>query len=1190
MRLHYHWTGKRFFVFYFLISIVITSNLFAQSSGGIEWRPFTLEGVSILSLVSHPTNPFTLYAVIDPHGIYKTTDGGKTWQAKNKGIEGVVILCLSIADEAGKVLYAGSMHNGIFKSIDGGESWVSLTETKARFSYVLSLGVVHDPVVYAGTAGNKGIYRSDDGGNNWNPVNKDLPPNLVVWSILLHPQLKEILYIGTNLGIYKSDDGGKSWQIKSEYPTTSLIFGATQKILFAGGTLGIYLSEDEGESWNIHPASQPTRDGLWGIETLMIQENSLYAGGYGGIYEVSGKQYKGNRNGKGLPENGLVVQGIVKCGERLCIGTGWGIFATHNNGDSWGKVVGGLPEEGLIVKSITFGSGKDTNLYVGTWGGGIFKKKDIESPWEPMNFGVTIPHVTQLRANDNFLYGTSWLGFGVSKDQGKSWESIFSYNTLKDMDIPSRHFEHCEKLVFSQATEKGIFFGIIKITKEMQNQEWKSVGRLITSQDDGEKWQGVFLHENVAELGEAYDVVDVVVNPKKKNIVYIVYSNPEENGILISEDNGTTWKRFNQGLEEGTFVSSLAAGGKRGDVLFAGADVGIYRREFNGNWEKTIPGSYHRVVPDPYCYERVYGFHNDGTLIFSQNSGKDWQSAGFIDFKINDLTINPKDCNIIYAATEGQSVKWANVEGIFPKTFNWTLYVITPSSVLTLLVVAIFLLYYFKKEKIDPLEIAKQFFAQAGFERVESLSNHFLRLHAAKNQMPGIVVSWHEGCDIQSLADTVRQYTEQSEKKFKLYLVHSEQKLTTQAHQLRELIRCEIIPVQTSHLARILKTQSKEGIIEHLKELEEPILTRLDPYADFKPIHNLDWFYGRDEFMRRLPAVLIQRQHVGIFGLRKVGKTSLIRQIQQRFVTTIPTIYIDCQAFYPEAEKYFEEILTQLHEELRTHNIKSLPVYKGTQDIEDFRRQFLHLFTRWKKAGQHEPFLLIFDEIDKFFPNRKLKDSETILTEYVRFFKVLRGLAQTHQCLVTLVVAYRPDINRHNLLDETIGENPMFKSFREEFLGFLALPESTKMIQEIGRWKDITWEDNAVRKVFYYCGGHPLVTRYFASMTCEEGSLKHVTLEKVEHTAEHIRKTFHKNEIGNYYKEGIWNLMTKDEQEVLALIVQAEESNIIESHIPSDLEDALTNLEHFGLVAHEQGALHLTADLFAFWLKRRLGV
>jgi hypothetical protein len=392
------------------------------------------------------------------------------------------------------------------------------------------------------------------------------------------------------------------------------------------------------------------------------------------------------------------------------------------------------------------------------------------------------------------------------------------------------------------------------------------------------------------------------------------------------------------------------------------------------------------------------------------------------------------------------------------------------------------------RRRSDPLEIAREFFAKAGFQKVEAPGKEMLFLHSPDGKANAMAMLWpdDESNSIEHLTAQIQSQHQRLTEQSKIYLVY---KSTTPANDaiqsLREEYHCTIIPLFTSLLQQALSTDDCARV---LKELEDPYLVRVDPYTESKPINDPIWFYGRTDLLTRLPAVLAQGQHVGIFGLRKVGKTSLTNQLRQRFVE-IPTAFLDCQAFSAKATIYFKEILNQLHNALRhTRRIKGVPKLRPVADKEDFRQQFLELFELWQQqSGRREAFLIILDEIDKFFPSRRLKDSEEILAEYVRCFQVLRGLAQSRQCLVLLVIAYRPDVNRHNLLTDQVGENPMFRSFQEEHLGFLNSKDSEDLILKIGRWREISWDEDAAQRVFYYCGGHPLITRLFASEACEGG-------------------------------------------------------------------------------------------------------
>ncbi|MGD9007450.1 MAG: PQQ-binding-like beta-propeller repeat protein [Desulfobacteraceae bacterium] len=484
----------------------------------------------------------------------------------------------------------------------------------------------------------------------------------------------------------------------------------------------------------------------------------------------------------------------------------------------------------------------------------------------------------------------------------------------------------------------------------------------------------------------------------------------------------------------------------------------------------------------------------------------------------------------------------------------------------------------------NPMKMTIQFFNQAGYPKIDSANKKLVQLRTEQGQVIGLVTIWNNNENFMVL---LQRQLESLKDKIKLYLIYSENQPTMKAvHQLREK-GCEVILISSRQIEKSLITQDAASIKNTLKVLEEPFITRSDPYLESRPIHDATWFFGRDRLMEDLPAVLSQGHHVGVFGLRKVGKTSLIQQIRHRFVTTA-TVFIDCQTFDPRADLLLEEILNQIHSELAARSIKGLPS-AGNMQIADFGRHIQTMYACWKKAGQNEPFLIIFDEVDKLFTERSLEANAPILAEYVRLFRILRGLAQSHNCLVTFVVAYRPDINRHNLLTAAVGENPMFKSFQEHYLGFLDIYDSTRMLTEIGAWKDIFWQPKTAERVYHYCGGHPLVTRYFASQVCQQGSLKHIDMNTVEETAKNIVSTFRRNDIGNYYKEGVWKLLNQQEQHLLSSLLCNDSRSFPDALKNEAFEEALVGLENFGLVCRQEKGFAITANLFRCWLQRRLG-
>lgn len=211
----------------------------------------------------------------------------------------------------------------------------------------------------------------------------------------------------------------------------------------------------------------------------------------------------------------------------------------------------------------------------------------------------------------------------------------------------------------------------------------------------------------------------------------------------------------------------------------------------------------------------------------------------------------------------------------------------------------------------------------------------------------------------------------------------------------KQELGCEAVPIL---LSIVEKARTSEDCGRLLREIEEPYLVRSDPYAEFKPILDPTWFYGREELLRTLPAALAQGQHVGLFGLRKIGKTSLTNQLRQRSVA-IPSAFLDCQGMNPKALAYFQEIYLQVHAELRGLKVPGIETVREIEDGDAFSKQIHELFKLWEQSGHREPFLVIFDEIDRFFPAPELAHRDDILAQYVQVFGVLRSLSQRHSCL-----------------------------------------------------------------------------------------------------------------------------------------------------------------------------------------------
>jgi photosystem II stability/assembly factor-like uncharacterized protein len=156
-------------------------------------------------LAVDPVSPATLYAGTTS-GLFKTTDGGATWNAT--GLVNDYIHVLGIAQSDPTILYAGAGERGLFKSVDSGSSWSpinnGLRDVVNTGAQITAFVIDSDNpnILYVGISG-YGVYKSGDGGSNWAPFNDGLT-NLDVHLLALAPGTAKTLYASSPDGVFKT--------------------------------------------------------------------------------------------------------------------------------------------------------------------------------------------------------------------------------------------------------------------------------------------------------------------------------------------------------------------------------------------------------------------------------------------------------------------------------------------------------------------------------------------------------------------------------------------------------------------------------------------------------------------------------------------------------------------------------------------------------------------------------------------------------------------------------------------------------------------------------------------------------------------------------------------------------------------------------------------------------------------------
>ena len=386
----------------------------------------------VSSFVVDPLDSQRVYATARCAGIFKSSNGGRSWSAANAAPVQCLDSSLALVASAPQTIFGVYAWRGVFKSTDGAAHWHA-TNTGLSLTTVESLAV--DPnkpgTVYASTR-QLGLFKSSDGGHHWRPVAHGL-----VDAVAIDPHNPRIvLAAGPRPRAIRSTDAGRTWQ-----PAGAGIAATPQALAISGanayaGTLarGVYRSNNGGRSW--HPSTAPLESYVQALAIAPDDPAVVYAGGGGsdarGLYKSTDAGRTWQRLTDGLEDTDVSAVALdPKHPTTLYIGTGEkGIFKSTDAGAGWQPAGSGLPRirvKGITAagKAVSFTStvgitalaidaANPTTLYAATSGLGIYRSTDAGSTWHPLNAALAVLEIKSLAiaATGRTLYAGS-AGSGV---------------------------------------------------------------------------------------------------------------------------------------------------------------------------------------------------------------------------------------------------------------------------------------------------------------------------------------------------------------------------------------------------------------------------------------------------------------------------------------------------------------------------------------------------------------------------------------------------------------------------------------------------------------------------------------------------------------------------------------------------------------------------------------------------------
>jgi photosystem II stability/assembly factor-like uncharacterized protein len=481
------------------------------------------------SLAIDPVNSGTVYVGTsgrngsnDIASVYKTTDGGATWQQTSLTADhNVVDLMVNAGNpqEIWAVTGPDRVDVGsIYRSGDGGATWVEVdTGLLPGWFYLVRIDPRDSRTVFVG--GENGLYRSRDGGFTWSQV-------IFVWcrAFAFDPLTPNRVYAHAGNTFYRSSDLGDSWvTYESEYQFFFLCPHARSAgVLFAGDVnQGILKSTDSGRSW------QEANQG--------IRANEVYASAAGPGDAIAAA----TRSGTFLKRSGGPWEQVHSWqaysvalhptdGGTIFVGSDWCLVKTTDSGSSWGWVLIPSNQQNLVA-AIALDPQNPETIYIGVLYnsgtlGEIYKSTDggeslqlVESFEVPVNALAINPQNPRTIYAGTGMFYTPGAPGGVYKstDGGANWTTLKTGVTVNEIALDP---QDPNTIYLACGAGAGDYGGLFK------------------SSDGGTTWQ-----EKDFGIPADSAITDVAVAPDNRNIVFAA---TDHSGVYTSADGGNYWTRL----------------------------------------------------------------------------------------------------------------------------------------------------------------------------------------------------------------------------------------------------------------------------------------------------------------------------------------------------------------------------------------------------------------------------------------------------------------------------------------------------------------------------------------------------------------------------------------------------------------------------------------------------------------------
>ncbi|WP_299012724.1 hypothetical protein [uncultured Polaribacter sp.] len=653
-----------------------SGGIWKSTSGGATWQPIFEKELtaSIGAVAIQQSNPSVIWAgtgegnprnsLNGGFGIYKSLDAGKTWQAM--GLEKTRHIHRVIIDPTNpNIVYVGAIgapwgehkERGVYKTTDGGKTWKQILFTNIRSgaadlimdptnpNKIIAAMWEHkrDPWFFKSGGEGSGLFITHDGGENWKKItDKEGFPKgeLGRIGVAIAPSEPNIIYAlveAQKNALYKSEDGGFKWKKINDKPGI--------------GNRPFYYSEIYVDPQN---------------------ENRLYTVfTYVNVSQDGGKNFKQLMPAYGV-DNGVHPDHHAwwihpKNGKFMIDGNDGGLNITKDGGKSW-RFIGNIPVAQFYHINVdneypynVYGGMQDN----GSWRGPayVWKAQGIRnSYWQEISFGDGFDVVPD---KDDSRYGWSMSQQGsVVRYDYKTGNNYsvkpthkdpniqlrFNWNAAINMDPFDNNTLYFGSQFVHKSTDKGLTWEVISPDLSTNNPE-----KLKQSESGG-------LTMDATGAENHCTILVIEPTPLEKDVLWAA---TDDGQVHITKNGGTTWTNVAKnlkGLPENSWITQIKASNKnKGEALLVANDYRRFKytpyayrtKNYGKSWERIVDAddvqSYTlSIIEDPENKNLLFLGTDDG-LYISVDAGEKWTkwTNGFPTVPVKDLVIHPREQDLI---------------------------------------------------------------------------------------------------------------------------------------------------------------------------------------------------------------------------------------------------------------------------------------------------------------------------------------------------------------------------------------------------------------------------------------------------------------------------------------------------------------------------------------------------------------